>query len=95
MTRNDREYFKDFEIQHDYTTYLAKGYVEYNIEERIGGNYEGYDFEILYHKEICDIHLYELIYYDERLHAMVDILGTPRYSDIEEIAEDAIRYEYE
>lgn len=95
MTRNDREYFKDFEIQHDFATYYANGYIEYDFEECIGGSYEGYDFEILYHKEICDIHLYELLYYDQRMNCMVDILGKPRYSNIEEIAEDAIRYHYE
>lgn len=95
MTRNDRQYFKDFEIEHDFTTYYANGYIEYDIEECIGGNYEGYDFEILYRVEICDIHFYELLYHDERKHCMVDVLGKCGYSDIEEIAEDAIRYEYE
>ncbi len=95
MIRHDREYFKDFEIEHDFTTYLANGYIEYDIEECIGGSYEGYDFEILYHKEICDIHFYELLYYNERMDCMVDVMGKPGYDYIEEIAEDAIRYEYE
>ena len=95
MTRHDREYFEDFEIEHDFITYYAKGYVEYDIEECIGGSYEGYDFEILYHKEICDIHIYELLYYNERMDCMVDVMGKSGYSNIEEIAEDAIRYEYE
>ncbi len=95
MIRHDREYFKNFEIEHDFTTYYANGYVEYDIEECIGGNYEGYDFEILYHKEICDIHLYELLYYDERMHCMVDVLSKPGYSSIEEIAKEAIRNGYE
>ena len=78
-----------------FTTYYANGYVEYDIEECIGGNYEGYDFEILYHKEICDIHLYELLYYDERMHCMVDVMSKPGYSSIEEIAKEAIRNGYE
>lgn len=95
MIENEREYFKDFEIVHNFTTYYANGYVEYNIEKGVGGNYEGYDFETVYHIEICDIHLYKLLYYNEKNDCMVDIMGKSGYSNIEEIAKDAIWYEFE
>ena len=95
MIDSDRRYFDEFEIEHNFRTYYATGYVVYDIEEGVGGNYEGYDYEIIYHVDICEIYLYELWYYDEDADDVVDILGKPGYSNIEEIAKDAIRYEYE
>lgn len=95
MIDSDRRYFEEFEIEHNLETYYANGYVTYDIEKGVGSNYEGCDYEIIYHVEICEIYFYELWYNDEDTDDVVDILGKPGYSNIEEIARDAIRYEYE
>ncbi len=95
MTTNTHEHFEEVEIEHDFRTYYASGYVEYSITECIGTNYEGYDFEILYEREICDITISALWYYDEETGDGVDIMGHNNYRDIERIAEEVVKYEYE
>ena len=95
MTSSDRSYFDEFEIVHDSETYYATGYVAYDIEEGVGGNYEGYDYETVYHIEICEIHFYKLWHYNKETDDEVDILGKCGYSSIEEIAKEAIREKYE
>lgn len=95
MRDSDRRYFEDFEIVHDSETYYATGYVAYDIEEGVGGNYEGYDYEIVYHIEICEIHFYKLWHHNKETDDEVDILGKCGYSSIEEIAKEAIRNGYE
>ena len=95
MTGSDRRYFDDFEIEHNLETYYANGYVAYDIEEGVGGNYEGYDYETVYHIEICEIHFYKLWHHNKETDDEVDILGKCGYSSIEEIAKEAIREKYE
>ena len=95
MTTNDHEYFEEIEIEHDFRTYYANGYIEYATTECIGTSYEGYAFEILYEREIYDITISQLWYCDEDSGESVDILGQKKYREIEEIAEEVIRYEFE
>ena len=95
MTSSDRSYFEDFEIVREFETDYASGYVAYDIEEGVGGNYEGYDYEIVYHIEICEIHFYKLWHHNKETDDEVDILGKCGYSSIEEIAKEAIREKYE
>ena len=95
MITNNHEYFEEIEIEHDYKTYYATGYVEFNTTESIGTNYEGYAFEVLYEREICDITISNLWYNDEDTGNSVDMLYQGNYRDIEEIAEEFIRYKFE
>ena len=95
MITNNHEYFEEIEIEHDYKTYYATGYVEFNTTESIGTNYEGYAFEVLYEREICDITISNLWYNDEDTGNSVDMLYQTNYREMEEIAEEVIRYEYE
>ena len=95
MITNTHEHFEEIEIEHDYRTYYANGYVEYNTRACIGTNYEGYAFEIVYEREICDITISALWYNDEETGDGVDISGQDNYRDIVRIAEEAVRYEYE
>ena len=95
MIPNTHEYFVEIEIEHDFSTYYASGYVEYCITKCIGTNYEGYAFEVLYEREICDITISELWYYDEDSGDGVDVLNLNKYREIEEIAEEVIRYKFE
>ncbi len=95
MITNNHEYFEEIEIEHDYKTYYATGYVEFNTTESIGTNYEGYAFEVLYEREICDITISNLWYNDEDTGNSVDMLYQGNYREIEEIAEEFIRYKFE
>ncbi len=95
MTANNHENFEEIEIEHDFRTYYASGYVEYSTTECIGGNYEGYAFEILYEREICNITISQLWYNDKETGDGVEISGQDNYRDIEKIAEEVVRYEYE
>ncbi|MDD2475157.1 MAG: hypothetical protein PHI32_04490 [Dysgonamonadaceae bacterium] len=95
MKANNHEYFEEIEIAHNFSTYYASGYVGYSITECIGGSYEGYAFEILYNRELCNITINELWYYDEDTGDGVDILGQQKYREIEEIAEEVIKYKFE
>ena len=95
MIPNTNEYFEEIEIEHDFRTYYANGYVEYSITECIGTSYEGYDYEILYQQELYDITISDLWYYDEDSGDGVDILGNNQYKEIEEIAEEVVRYTFE
>ena len=95
MITNNQEYFDELEIDHDFRTYYANGYVEYRVTACIGSNYEGYDFEVLYQSEIIDIIISDLWYFDEETGDAVEILNQYKYRDIEEIAEEVIRYKYE
>lgn len=95
MITNNQEYFDELEIDHDFRTYYANGYVEYRVTACIGSNYEGYDFEVLYDSEIIDITISDLWYFDEETGDAVEILNQYKYRDIEEIAEEVIRYKYE
>ena len=95
MINNNHEYFEEIEIEHDYKTYYATGYVKFNTTESIGTNYEGYAFEVLYEREICDITISNLWYNDEDTGNSVDMLYQGNYREIEEIAEEFIRYKFE
>lgn len=95
MITSEYEYFEELEIEHDFRTYYANGYVEFTTTACIGSNYEGYDYEILYQREIYDISISRLWYNDEETDDGVDILHQYMYKEIEEIAEEEIRYRYE
>ena len=95
MISNTHEYFEEIEIEHDFRTYYANGYVEYNTKETIGTNYEGYAYEILYERELCDITISNLWYNDEDTGNSVDIMNHNNYREIEEITEEVIRYRFE
>ena len=95
MTTNDLEYFEEMEIEHDFRIYFVNGYVEYATSECIGGDYEGYAFEIVYEREIFDITISALWYNDEETGNSVDMLFQNEYREIEEIAEEMIRYQFE
>ena len=95
MITNDLEYFEEIEIEHDFRTYFANGYVEYATTECIGGNYEGYAFEIVHTCEIYDITISALWYNDEVTGNSVDMLYQNEYREIEEIAEEVVRYQFE
>ena len=95
MITNNHEYFEEIEIEHDFRTYYANGYVEYNTKELIGTNYEGYAFEILYERELYNITISALWYNDEDTGNSVDMLYQKKYREIEKIAEEVIRYKFE
>ena len=95
MTSNNHEHFEEIEIEHNFRTYYANGYVEYSVTECIGGNYEGYDFETLYTSEISDITISDLWYFDEETEDAVEVLGHEKYKEIEGIAEETIRDKFE
>lgn len=95
MIINNHEYFEEFEIEHDFRTYYANGYVDLTTTACVGSNYEGQDYEILYQSEIYDITISALWYYDEETGDAVEILNQNNYSEIEEIAQEIIRYKYE
>ena len=95
MTTHDQEYFEELEIEHDFKTYFANGYVEYTTTHCIGGDYEGYDFEVVSTRELSDITISALWYNDEETGNSVDMLFQNEYREIEEIAEEVIRYEFE
>ena len=95
MITNNHEYFEELEIEHDFRTYFANGYVTFTTTACIGSNFEGYDHEILYEREIDDITISDLWYYDEETGNAVDILNQYEYREIEEMAEEEIRYKYE
>ena len=91
----NHDYFEGFEIEHDFRTYYANGYIEYNNIMGIGGSYEGYDFEIIYDKEIVDIAITDLWYFDEETGNEVDILYQEEYADVEELVKEEVRYRFE
>ena len=95
MINNDLEYFEDIEIEHDFRTYYANGYIEYATTNCIGGSYEGYAFEIVSERNIIDITFSALWYIDEETGHAMDILNNCEYIEIEWIAEEVIRYEFE
>ena len=95
MTSNNHEHFEEIEIEHNLKTYYASGYVTYSTTESIGGSYEGYAFETLYEREISDITISDLWYYDEDTGDGVEILDDCKYKHIEKIAEDTVRYKFE
>lgn len=82
MTTNHREYFRDFEVEHHHTTYYAHGYVAYSIEQQLGGNYQGHDYEVLYHREIGHIHLSDLWYLHPNTNRVVELIGNSRVGNI-------------
>lgn len=94
MITNNEELFEEFEIELDCTTYYANGYVEYSTTECVGTNYEGYDYERYYEREV-DVTIGELWYYDRESGNSVSILGNSKFREIEELAEEEIRYHYE
>ena len=95
MTTNEHTYFDELAIEHDCITYYANGYVEYAITEGIGGNYEGYAFETVHTSEISHIAIDALWYYDKETGNSVDIRCQKEYGEIEQIAEEIIRDEFE
>ena len=90
MVANSHEYFEEIEIEHHSVIYYASGCAAYSITECVGGDYEGYAFELFYKKELCYITINDLWYYDEDTGNGVDILGKEQYKDIERIAEEFI-----
>lgn len=95
MITYNHEYFEELEIEHDFNTYYANGYIDYTTTACIGSNYEGYDYEILYDNEISDITFTQLWYYDKDADENVSILDNPDYWEVEEIAIEEIRYKFE
>ena len=95
MTTNNHEYFEEVEIEYDFRTYYANGYLEYCTTECIGGSFEGYYFELLYETEIWEVTISQLWYFDEETGDAVDILNQEEYREVEEIAEEVIKYEFE
>lgn len=95
MIDNNHDYFEEVAIEHDFRTYYANGYVEYNNIMGIGGSYEGYDFEIVYEKKIVDITITDLWYFDEETGNAVEILHLKKYADIEELAKEEFAYRFE
>lgn len=95
MITNSHEYFEEYEIEHDFRTYYATGYVDFMYQTTIGTNYEGYAYEVLNDREIYDITLCSLWYYDDANGAGVDILNKDKFSEIEKLAEEVIRYKYD
>ncbi len=95
MTTNNHEYFEDFEIPHNFITYYANGYVTYSITQCIGGSYEGYAYEILYDRELTNITITDLWYVDDDTGKSIDMEGRYNYNKIEQIVEEAIKYEFE
>ena len=95
MTTNDQAFFEELEIEHNNTTFYANGYVDYVTTEEIGGNYEGYAFEIVYKKEISEITISDLWYDDEETGTSVNMLYEKKYREIVKIAEEVVRYEFE
>ena len=95
MISNNYEYFEEFEIEHDFRTYYANGYVDITTTACVGSNYEGQDYEIVYQSELKDITISDLWYYDEETGDAVDIINQYKYREIEEIAEEEVRYKYE
>ena len=95
MIDNDHEYFEQVEIEHDFRTYYANGCVEYRLIKDIGGSYEGYDFEVVVDKEIIDIMLTHLWYFDKDTGNAVEILHQKEYADVEELVKEEMRYRFE
>ena len=95
MIINNHEYFEEIEIEHDFHTYYANGYVAYRTTACVGTNYEWYDYETVYESEISDITISQLWYYDEERDDYVHILGQHKYQEVEEIALEEIRYRFE
>lgn len=95
MITTHQEHFQEIEIHHHGTTYYANGYVEYATTECIGGSYEGYAFELVYQRELCHISITDLWYFDNDTGKSIDVLYQHNYREIERIAQEAIRYEFE
>lgn len=95
MINNSLEYFEELEIEHDFKSYYATGYVEYSITRCIGTNYEGHSFEHLIERELYDITISQLWYIDQDTGDGVEILNRPEYREIEKVAEEFLRYTYE
>ena len=95
MIISNHEYFEELEIEHDYCTYYANGYVDITTTACVGSNYEEYDYEIVYETELNDITLTDLWYYDDETGDAVEILNQYKYKDIEEIVEEFVRYKFE
>ena len=95
MIDNYFEYFEEVEIEHDFTTYYANGYVEYTPIMGIGGSYEGYDFEVVYEREIVDVTLTDLWYFDDETGNAVEVIHLQKYADVEELAKEEIEYRFE
>lgn len=95
MMATDHEYFEDIEIEHGHMAFYANGCVEYATTECIGSNYEGYAFEIVHTREITNITMSALWYTDEDTGSAIDILFQKKYREMEEIAKEAFRYQFE
>ena len=95
MTTTDQEYFEELEIEHNSITYYTKGFLEYRTTSCIGTNFEGYDYELLYETELYNITITSLWYYDEETGDAMEVLNQYNYREIEQIAEEVIKYKYE
>ena len=95
MTTTEQEYFEALEIEHGSMTYYASGYLEYKTTACIGSNFEGYDYELLYETELCDITISNLWYYDKETGDAVDVLNQYNYREVEEMAQKVIWFKYQ
>lgn len=95
MTTTEEENFEELEIEHDSMTYFASGFIEYKTTACIGSNFEGYDYELLYERELYDITITNLWYYDEETGDAVDVLNQYNYREVEEMAQKVIWFKYE
>ena len=95
MTTTEEENFEELEIEHDSMTYFASGFIEYKTTACIGSNFEGYDYELLYERELYDITITNLWYYDEETGDAVDVLNQYNYREVEEMAQKVIWFKFE
>lgn len=95
IMNSTHEYFEEVEIEHDCTTYFANGYADYTVSCEIGGDYEGYEYEQVFTRELYDITITELWFVDEETENAVEILNQYDYLHIEKIAEEYLRYMFE
>ena len=82
-------------MEHDFRTYYANGYSEYSNKMCIGGNYEGYDYEVIYEREIVEITVTDLWYFDEETGDAVEVLYQEEYADVVELVKEEVRYRFE
>lgn len=86
--------FKDLEFTYQNMLYYISGSVYLRITEKIGGNYEGYDYEIIADREVDGIELDEIYYIDENINDKVDVLGLPEYREVEDEILEYLKFLY-
>lgn len=86
--------FKDLEFTYESKLYYVSGSVNIRITEEIGGNYEGYDHEVIVDSEVDSIELDEIYCVDENINDKVDVLGLPEYRDVEDEIIEFLKFLY-